>query len=78
MLIRLYLFLVTKLKIKSPCIDVCKIDKPSGLCRGCLRTIPEIKAWKGLSRKEQKRLLADLAERRARRDGLAAAADRCP
>jgi uncharacterized protein len=52
--------------VKSPCIDVCKMDKLSGLCHGCLRTIPEIKAWKGMSHKKQKALLADLDGRRAR------------
>ena len=55
---------MSKHKVKSPCIDVCKIDKISGLCRGCLRTVPEIKAWKDLSHKQQNALLAEL-ERRA-------------
>lgn len=64
--------------MKSPCIDVCKMDKLSGLCQGCLRTIPEIKAWKGLSRKEQKLLLADLNSRRARLDASLIAGDPCP
>lgn len=69
---------MSKRKIKSPCVDVCKMDKLSGLCRGCLRTIPEIKAWKGLSRKEQKALLADLDGRRARLDQPLIAPDACP
>jgi len=69
---------MSKRKIKSPCVDVCKMDKLSGLCRGCLRTIPEIKAWKGLSRKEQKALLADLESRRARLAEPLVAPDPCP
>jgi hypothetical protein len=70
---------MSKHKVESPCVDICKMDKISGLCRGCLRTIPEIKAWKGLSRKEQKALLAELGERRARTnaDGFSAL-DPCP
>jgi predicted Fe-S protein YdhL (DUF1289 family) len=28
--------------IDSPCIDVCMLDRDSGLCRGCHRTIAEI------------------------------------
>jgi len=76
--IRLYLSLMSKRKIKSPCVDVCKMDKLSGLCRGCLRTIPEIKAWKGLSRKQQKALLADLKGRRDRLDQPLIAPDPCP
>ena len=31
--------------IASPCINVCKMDAPSGLCTGCLRTIDEITVW---------------------------------
>jgi len=33
--------------VPSPCINVCEMDKQSGLCRGCLRTIEEIVAWGG-------------------------------
>ena len=29
----------------SPCISVCRMDRISGLCEGCFRTIPEIRAW---------------------------------
>lgn len=77
-MIRLYLSLMSKRKIKSPCVDVCKMDKLSGLCRGCLRTIPEIRAWKGLSRKQQKALLADIDGRRGRLDQPLIAPDPCP
>lgn len=77
-MIRLYLSLMSKRQIKSPCVDVCKMDKLSGLCRGCLRTIPEIKAWKGLSRKQQKALLAELDGRRVRLDQPPIAPDPCP
>lgn len=31
--------------VPSPCINVCEMDKASGLCRGCMRTIDEIVAW---------------------------------
>lgn len=33
--------------VPSPCINVCEMDKASGLCRGCMRTIDEIVAWGG-------------------------------
>jgi len=26
-------------------MSVCQMDDASGLCRGCLRTLPEIAAW---------------------------------
>ncbi|MGJ7615038.1 MULTISPECIES: DUF1289 domain-containing protein [unclassified Variovorax] len=31
--------------VPSPCTSVCRMDKLSGLCEGCLRTIPEIAGW---------------------------------
>lgn len=71
---------MSKRKIKSPCVDVCKIDKISGLCRGCLRTIGEIKTWKRLTRKQQKALLHTLETRRASGGEAppAPGADHCP
>jgi hypothetical protein len=29
----------------SPCISICRVHRPSGLCSGCLRTIDEIAGW---------------------------------
>ena len=70
---------MSKHKVKSPCIDICKIDKISGLCRGCLRTVREIKEWKDLSPKKQKALLAELDGRRAARStDLLRDPDLCP
>lgn len=34
-----------QLNIMSPCRGVCRIDEPSQLCEGCLRTIDEITRW---------------------------------
>jgi predicted Fe-S protein YdhL (DUF1289 family) len=31
--------------VPSPCINVCRMDKASGWCEGCLRTIDEIRGW---------------------------------
>ncbi len=50
--------------IPSPCIQVCKIDAETGLCRGCLRTVPEIKAWKTAGDAEREAILAAAAARR--------------
>lgn len=33
------------LNINSPCRGICKIDEPSQLCSGCLRSIDEITRW---------------------------------
>ena len=31
--------------VPSPCISLCQMDKQTGLCQGCMRTIDEIIAW---------------------------------
>jgi uncharacterized protein len=31
--------------VPSPCINVCRMDKATGWCEGCLRTIDEIRGW---------------------------------
>lgn len=49
----------------SPCIGVCAIDDPSGLCRGCGRTLAEIVAWGGLPEAERARTMALLPGRLA-------------
>lgn len=32
--------------VPSPCSSVCRMDRLSGFCEGCLRTIPEIAGWR--------------------------------
>ena len=54
---------MSKNKSKSPCIDICKIDKNSGLCKGCLRTKQEIKGWKALSKSERREIIRQIALR---------------
>jgi predicted Fe-S protein YdhL (DUF1289 family) len=55
---------MSKNKAKSPCIDICKIDKNTGLCKGCLRTKPEIKGWKALSKSERREIIGQIALRK--------------
>ncbi|MDO7842520.1 DUF1289 domain-containing protein [Sphingomonas immobilis] len=31
--------------IASPCINICRIDRATRLCEGCLRTLDEIARW---------------------------------
>jgi predicted Fe-S protein YdhL (DUF1289 family) len=52
-------------EVPSPCISVCVIDQPTGLCAGCYRTLAEIAAWIDLSAAERRALIRTLAERRA-------------
>jgi uncharacterized protein len=49
----------------SPCIKVCVLDA-DGVCTGCLRTLDEIARWTAMSADEQRRVLAELEERRGR------------
>lgn len=51
--------------VASPCTNVCRIDRPTGLCAGCYRTLSEIAGWMDLSPGEKRALLGTLASRRA-------------
>tara|TARA_B100000768_G_C10962338_1_gene242231 strand:+ start:108 stop:302 length:195 start_codon:yes stop_codon:yes gene_type:complete len=46
--------------IKSPCVDVCKIDPESKACLGCNRTIEEIANWSSLNDSEKKNILTKI------------------
>lgn len=52
--------------VASPCTSVCTIDRATGLCAGCYRTLDEIAGWIDLSEEQKRMLLANLAARRAR------------
>lgn len=51
--------------VASPCTSVCTIDRPTGLCAGCFRTLDEIAGWIDLSPQSKRALLRTLAVRRA-------------
>lgn len=48
----------------SPCINICQIDRKSGLCTGCLRTLDEIAGWSGYSDHQRAQILSELENRR--------------
>ena len=48
----------------SPCIKVCKLDRRTGWCTGCLRTGAEIGAWPGMRPEQKVALLRELERRR--------------
>jgi predicted Fe-S protein YdhL (DUF1289 family) len=50
----------------SPCINICIVDPPSGLCQGCGRTLDEIAAWAALGEGERLAIMATLPARLAR------------
>ena len=57
-------------QLASPCISICQIDPQTGNCAGCYRTRKEIALWSSMSFDEQKQLLDDLGERRAKITGV--------
>lgn len=51
--------------VASPCIGVCTVDRARNICIGCLRTLPEIGAWRTMTL-EQKRTVVAACEARAK------------
>jgi predicted Fe-S protein YdhL (DUF1289 family) len=51
--------------VASPCVSLCIIDAPTGLCAGCYRTLGEIAAWIDLSVAERRAVVDHAAARRA-------------
>ncbi len=49
--------------IASPCISVCTVDKDSGMCIGCLRTLKEIGAWRAMTLDEKRAVVDACADR---------------
>jgi predicted Fe-S protein YdhL (DUF1289 family) len=49
--------------IKTPCVKVCVVDGPTGLCLGCARTLPEIARWGRLSDAERDAVMDALPPR---------------
>jgi predicted Fe-S protein YdhL (DUF1289 family) len=37
----------------SPCVQICQIDKETRLCKGCGRTIDEIREWTRYTEEER-------------------------
>jgi uncharacterized protein len=48
----------------TPCINVCRMDRKSGLCEGCLRTLDEIAAWGSANPRQKMRILQAVDHRR--------------
>ncbi|MDR3436818.1 DUF1289 domain-containing protein [Telmatospirillum sp.] len=47
----------------SPCVDVCKIVQRTGYCRGCGRSVVEIREWQRASETEKAAILLRLPDR---------------
>jgi uncharacterized protein len=51
--------------VVSPCVSICVIDAPTGLCAGCYRTVAEIAAWIDLPDTARRAVVDEARERRA-------------
>jgi predicted Fe-S protein YdhL (DUF1289 family) len=49
--------------IETPCEQICIVDQPSGLCRGCGRSLAEIGRWTAYSDGERSRIMDELPRR---------------
>jgi predicted Fe-S protein YdhL (DUF1289 family) len=50
--------------IESPCVKLCDIDRETGLCCGCGRSLAEIAHWGALSNIERRGIMAALPARK--------------
>ena len=51
------------INLPSPCISICKLNKSTGFCDGCFRTINEISEWPSMTDVERMSLLEILRQR---------------
>ena len=51
------------INLPSPCISICKLNKSTGFCDGCFRTINEISQWTSMTEMERMSLLEILRQR---------------
>jgi predicted Fe-S protein YdhL (DUF1289 family) len=49
--------------VASPCINVCRINRRTGWCEGCARTMDEIARWPHADDGERRAILARLPAR---------------
>ena len=49
--------------IETPCEQICIVDQPSGLCRGCGRSLAEIERWLAYSDGERNVIMDELPRR---------------
>ena len=54
---------MSKIKIISPCIGVCKLDIDSNICVGCLRTADEIANWPQLDNEKAMQIMGQIKHR---------------
>ncbi len=51
--------------VPSPCIGICQMDRKTGLCAGCQRTLDEITDWSVASESKKRMIWEEIIRRRA-------------
>jgi len=51
-------------RVMSPCIGICTLDRNSGFCLGCKRTVEEIGRWMMLGDPERQKIIDQLPLRK--------------
>jgi uncharacterized protein len=51
--------------IRTPCVGICELVVPWGICKGCGRTESELGAWVGMSDDERDQVILDCDARLA-------------
>lgn len=51
-------------EVRSPCVNVCRMNTVSGYCEGCYRTLEEIACWSAYDATQKRAVLARLPGRR--------------
>ncbi|MSR13574.1 MAG: DUF1289 domain-containing protein [Gammaproteobacteria bacterium] len=56
--------------METPCLSICKIDRASGVCTGCKRTIQEVASWLHYTDEQRRKIMEELPIRTFGRSGL--------
>lgn len=64
-----------KLNIASPCRGICRIDEPTQLCEGCLRSIDEITRWSRMDSDQKLAVLTACLDRQQIPESRASSVD---
>jgi uncharacterized protein len=51
-------------RVMSPCIGICTLDRKSGFCLGCKRTVEEIGRWMMMDDPERQKVIDQLPARK--------------
>ena len=56
---------ITRIPVRSPCVQVCEMDTAIELCKGCFRTQDERDWWPAYTDEQQREVLSRCDQRRA-------------